>query len=77
MQTLSVSSPQSIGVDVNSQEQGPLLSQRAAIVFVLGTLAGLSAGVLTAFNGGSPAAALLAGGAAGAGAVLFFYTIIG
>jgi hypothetical protein len=59
-----------------SQPGGPLLGQRAAIILLLGVLTALGAGVLTVLAGGATASAVLAGGAAFAGAVLFFNTII-
>lgn len=62
---------------LNSQNsQGPLLGQRAAIILLLGVLAGLGTGILAVLAGESPASGILAGGAAFATAVLFFHTII-
>jgi hypothetical protein len=54
----------------------PLLSLRAALILLLGVLAGTGAAILTVFAGGGAAAGLLAGGTAFAPAVLFFHTII-
>ncbi|MFE1764021.1 hypothetical protein ACFW81_07370 [Streptomyces angustmyceticus] len=53
-----------------------LLSQRAAIILLLGALAAIGATVLTILAGGSMASGLLAGGGAFGVAVLFFNTII-
>ncbi|GGT51936.1 hypothetical protein GCM10010271_65100 [Streptomyces kurssanovii] len=55
---------------------GPLLGQRAAVIFLLGILAALAAGGLTAAKGGTLADATLIGGATFAAAVAFFHTII-
>ncbi|MFF7206197.1 hypothetical protein [Streptomyces sp. NPDC008141] len=55
---------------------GPLLGQRAAVIFLLGILAALAAGVLTAINDSSAADAILIGGVTFAGAVAFFHSII-
>lgn len=55
----------------------PLLSIRTALVLLLATLVGLSAGGLAYLGGQSlSASALTAGGAAG-GALLLFHTVIG
>ncbi|MEV7216693.1 hypothetical protein AB0O31_26820 [Kitasatospora cineracea] len=56
--------------------QGPLLGQRAAVIFLLGALVGLGAGVCTVLAGGSPAGGVLAGGAAFGASVMFFHAII-
>ncbi|MCZ4120217.1 hypothetical protein [Streptomyces sp. H39-S7] len=53
-----------------------LLSQRAAVVFLLGVLAAVAAAVLTVLAGGALADGLLAGGGAFVAGVLFFHTII-
>ncbi|WP_251095990.1 hypothetical protein [Streptomyces sp. Caat 7-52] len=53
-----------------------LLGLRSAIILVLGVLVGTGAGVLTYLAERNAAAAILAGGAAFGGAVLFFHTII-
>jgi hypothetical protein len=51
---------------------GPLLSQRAALVFLLAALAGLGAAVLAALAGNPwPVAVGVGGGAAGSSVVLF------
>ncbi|GES28086.1 hypothetical protein K7396_01820 [Streptomyces angustmyceticus] len=67
--------PAQIGVDV-SDNRSTLLSQRAAVIFLLGALTAIGAGVLTFINGGTPASATLIGGAAFGGAVTFFHTVI-
>lgn len=59
------------------QPHGPLLGLRAAIILLLGALVALGAGVLTVMAGGTRPQAVLAGGAAFAGAVLFFNSLIG
>ncbi|MBL1103905.1 hypothetical protein JK361_04675 [Streptomyces sp. 5-8] len=53
-----------------------LLGLRSAIILMLGVLVGTGAGVLTYLAERNAAAAILAGGAAFGGAVLFFHTII-
>ncbi|WP_329240833.1 hypothetical protein OG223_53080 [Streptomyces sp. NBC_01478] len=60
---------------MNSSNQ-PLLSLRTALILLLGVLTGVGAGVLTVAAGGVLAAELLTNGAAFAGAVIFFHTII-
>lgn len=67
--------PAQIGVDV-SNNRSTLLSQRAAVIFLLGALTAVGAGVLTFCNGGTPASATLVGGAAFGAAVTFFHTVI-
>ncbi|UYB38256.1 dihydrofolate reductase family protein [Streptomyces sp. Je 1-4] len=67
--------PAQIGVDV-SDNRSTLLSQRAAVIFLLGALTAIGAGVLTFFNGGTPASSTLVGGAAFGAAVTFFHTVI-
>lgn len=59
-----------------SSKQSPLLSQRSALILLLGVLAAGAAGVLTVLGGGSPEAGVLAGGAAFAAGVMFFQSII-
>lgn len=54
----------------------PLLHLRSALILLLGTLAAIGAGVLTHLAQHDTATALLAGGTAFTGAVLFFHTII-
>ncbi|MFJ8043652.1 hypothetical protein ACIRBX_24440 [Kitasatospora sp. NPDC096147] len=56
--------------------QGPLLGQRAAVIFLLGVLVAVAAGVLTFLSGTAPAGCFLAAGGGFVGAVLFFHTII-
>lgn len=57
-------------------DRSALLSQRAAVILLLGVLTAIGAGVLTCFNGGTlPSAALVGGAAFGAG-VTFFHTVI-
>ncbi len=69
------SAPAQIGVDV-SENRSALLSQRAAVIFLLGALTALGAGVLTCVNGGTLASAALVGGAAFGAGVTFFHTVI-
>lgn len=57
-------------------DEGPLLGLRSAIVLMLGVLVATGAGVLTYLAQRDAATAALAGGAAFAGAVLFFHKII-
>ncbi|PJE98148.1 hypothetical protein CUT44_08860 [Streptomyces carminius] len=54
----------------------PLLCLRSALILLLGTLTATGAAVLTYLAQHNTATAFLAGGAAFAGAVLFFHTII-
>ncbi|WP_157856516.1 MULTISPECIES: hypothetical protein [Streptomyces] len=58
-------------------DQGPLLTVRATLVFLLGSLAGACAGLLTAREGATLPSALLTAAASFAGAVMFFRTLIG
>jgi len=60
---------------MNSSNQS-LLSLRTALVLLLGVLTGVGAGVLTVAAGEVLATGFLTGGAAFAGAVVFFHTII-
>ncbi|MFF3743253.1 MULTISPECIES: hypothetical protein [Streptomyces] len=46
------------------------------MIFLLGALTAVGAGVLTFVNGGTPASATLVGGAAFGAAVTFFHTVI-
>ncbi|MEU4208699.1 hypothetical protein AB0F13_01630 [Streptomyces sp. NPDC026206] len=55
---------------------GPLLTLRAAFILLLGTLAGIGAGVLTWLGGANPAEGFLAGAAAFGVAVAFFNALI-
>ncbi|MCT9140044.1 hypothetical protein [Streptomyces violarus] len=55
---------------------GPLLSQRAAMVFLLAALVGIGAAALTSLAGNVWPLAVSAGCGAGAMAVLFFNQII-
>lgn len=55
---------------------GALLGLRSAIILMLGVLVGTGTGVLTLLAQRDAATAVLAGGAAFAGSVLFFHTII-
>lgn len=72
--------PAQIGVDVSENRsldnRSALLSQRAAVILLLGALTALGAGVLTYFNGGTLASAALVGGAAFGAGVTFFHTVI-
>ncbi|TJZ59349.1 hypothetical protein FCH28_00820 [Streptomyces piniterrae] len=70
-----------MGVDVSENRsalnnKSALLSQRAAIVLLLGALTALGAGVLTCFNGGTLASAALVGSAAFGAGVTFFHSVI-
>lgn len=56
---------------------GPLLSTRAALVFLLAVLSGLAAASLTVLSGGSLPTAVLAGGAATGGGLALFHSLIG
>ncbi|MFF9769314.1 hypothetical protein ACIGXF_18275 [Streptomyces sp. NPDC053086] len=58
------------------ERDGPLLTQRAAIVFLLAALAGIGATVLAALAGSGWPVAVSAGGGTAATAVLFFKEII-
>ncbi|WP_217206572.1 hypothetical protein [Streptomyces sp. AC550_RSS872] len=58
-------------------DRDPLLSLRAAVVFALGGLVGIGAVLVTLWGGNGPDAAMLAGGTAFGGGVLFFHTVIG
>ncbi|WP_316784562.1 hypothetical protein [Streptomyces sasae] len=55
---------------------GPLLNQRAAMIFLLGVLVGIGAGCLTLLATSPWPVAVTTGAAATAGAVLFFDRII-
>ncbi|MEW2620776.1 hypothetical protein [Streptomyces sp. NPDC048106] len=57
-------------------DREPLLSERSALIFTLAGLAGVGAGILTAWKGGGPAAAVLVGAAAFGSATYFFRSII-
>ncbi|NYI06890.1 hypothetical protein [Allostreptomyces psammosilenae] len=59
-----------------SDAEEPLLTLRAAVVFLLGALTGVAAGVLSGLGGAGIPAAVLAGGAAAGAAVVFFRSII-
>ncbi|GHC66863.1 hypothetical protein [Streptomyces cinnamoneus] len=61
----------------NGTNNGPLLTLRAALILLLGTLTGIGAGILTWLGGASPAQAVLAGAGASAPAVTFFDALIG
>ncbi|MDX3078435.1 hypothetical protein [Streptomyces sp. MI02-7b] len=54
----------------------PLIGLRSAIILVLGVLVATGAGVLTFLAQHNTATAVLAGGAAFGGAVLFFHNVI-
>ncbi|MCM2416636.1 hypothetical protein [Streptomyces sp. RKAG293] len=57
-------------------DRDPLLSQRSALILLLGVLVGIGAGILAALGHADPAGAVLTGaGAFGAG-VLFFHATI-
>ncbi|MBT2406009.1 MULTISPECIES: hypothetical protein [unclassified Streptomyces] len=57
-------------------DRDPLLSQRSALILLLGVLVGTGAGILAALADTGPASAVLTGaGAFGAG-VLFFHATI-
>ncbi|WP_179889034.1 hypothetical protein [Streptomyces sp. f51] len=57
-------------------EHEPLLTLHAALIFMLGTLTATCAGMLTLHGGASRSTALLTAGAAFAGAVMFFRSLI-
>ncbi|GAU70427.1 hypothetical protein ACFY12_11585 [Streptomyces sp. NPDC001339] len=57
-------------------DKAALLSQRAAVILLLGVLTALGAGVLTWCNGGTLASAALVGGAAFGAGVTFFHSVI-
>ncbi|MEU0956129.1 hypothetical protein ABZ353_27900 [Streptomyces niveus] len=59
-----------------NNDHDPLLSQRAAIIFVFALLIGLAAGALTLYAGGAPATAVLLAGGAFAGGAAFFHSTI-
>jgi hypothetical protein len=59
-----------------AHNRSALLSQRAAVILLLGALTAIGAGVLTCFNGGTLASAALVGGAAFGAGVTFFHTVI-
>lgn len=54
----------------------PLLTVRAALIFLLGSLTGACAGLLTARGGATLPAAFLTAGVAFPSAVMFFRTLI-
>ncbi|MEU6476146.1 hypothetical protein ABZ858_04515 [Streptomyces sp. NPDC047017] len=54
----------------------PLFTQRSALVLLLGLLVGTGAAILTVRAGSSPDAAVLCGGGAFGGAVIFFNATI-
>ncbi|MBJ6633855.1 hypothetical protein ACFY3O_12310 [Streptomyces sp. NPDC001046] len=58
-------------------EPQALLSVRAAVVLVVGVLAGVGAAVLTGLSGSPWPTAVLAGAGAFAGGVLFAQSVIG
>jgi hypothetical protein len=60
----------------DTPHQQPILTQRAAIIFVSGLVIALIAGVLAHLAGSKPAAAVLAGGGAFAGAVALLHQLI-
>ncbi|MCZ4120244.1 hypothetical protein [Streptomyces sp. H39-S7] len=57
-------------------DHDPLLSQRSALIMLLGVLVGIGAGILAVLGDADPASAVLTGaGACGAG-ILFFHATI-
>lgn len=56
---------------------GPLLTVRAALIFLIALAAGAATATLTYLAGHSAPAAALAGGSAAGGAILLFNSIIG
>lgn len=60
-----------------SEDSGPLLSLRAAVILLLATLVGAVAGTLTYWDQHSIAKALLAAGVAWGGSVALFMKIFG
>jgi hypothetical protein len=61
----------------NNSPPGPLLTVRAALIFLIALAAGAAAATLTYLAGHSVPAAALAGGSTAGGATLLFNTIIG
>jgi len=55
----------------------PLLTQRAAIIFIAALAIGIAAGILAYLAGARPAAAVLTGGGAFAAAITLLETLIG
>src|SRR5262249_10554348 len=55
----------------------PLITQRAALILISALLIGVTAGVLSHIAGSNPAAAVLAGGAACAGAIVLLDALVG
>jgi hypothetical protein len=60
---------------VTSREQ-PLLTQRAALILITALVIAAAAGILAYLAGARPPEAVLAGGAACAGAITFLHTLI-
>ncbi|MDX3849149.1 hypothetical protein [Streptomyces sp. AK02-01A] len=58
-------------------DRDPLLSQRSALVFLLGACVGIGATVLAAWGDAGPATAMLTGGGSFGAGVYFFHSIIG
>jgi hypothetical protein len=59
-----------------SGEQSPLLTQRAALIFIAALAIGVTAGILTYLAGTRPADAVLAGGASCAAAIALLNNLI-
>ncbi|MFF8291154.1 hypothetical protein ACF068_18275 [Streptomyces sp. NPDC016309] len=57
-------------------DRDPLLSQRSALIFLLGALVGIGAGLLTWWKGAGAATALIATGTAFAAGVWFFHSTV-
>jgi hypothetical protein len=64
-------------VSENQAGPGPLLSLRAAVVFLIGVITAVGAAALTHLAGQPPAAAVLAAGATFMSSVAFSHSIIG
>ncbi|MFE2046537.1 hypothetical protein ACFXAZ_37645 [Streptomyces sp. NPDC059477] len=55
----------------------PLLTLRSAVILLLGALAALGAGILTAWGGYAPPLAVFSGACAFVPGVMFFHSTIG
>ena len=64
-------------VGVSSNQPGPLLTVRAALILLLAILVGSAAACLTDLGGGTLSAATLAGGGTAGAGVALFNSIIG
>ncbi|MFI0186421.1 hypothetical protein ACH4PW_02450 [Streptomyces sp. NPDC017082] len=57
-------------------DRDPLLSQRSALILLLGVLVGIEAGTVAVLGDAGPATAVLTGASAFAAGVVFFHTTI-